>query len=119
MAITDAGSSIDEAFEVFGVPAHQARGHEGVAGRGVGSAGRPEGRDPKRGRQGFRQYVEKTWFPNHMVEQTTRENYRYQLDAYILDEFGHVRMREILPGHVRGPLARRACACAWRDTRRP
>jgi hypothetical protein len=57
--------------------------------------------DPKRGRQRFRDYVEKEWFPNHVIEQSTREGYRYTLDAHILPEFGAMRMIEILPVHVR------------------
>lgn len=57
--------------------------------------------DPKRGRQKFRQYVEDTWFPQHPIEATTREGYRYLLDRYVLPEFGNMRMREILPAHVR------------------
>lgn len=32
--------------------------------------------DPKRSRQTLRDYVENEWFPNHLVEATTRENYR-------------------------------------------
>src|SRR4029453_774966 len=57
--------------------------------------------DPKRGRQRFRRYVEDEWFPHHVIEESTREGYRYLLDRYILPEFGEMRMREILPSHVR------------------
>lgn len=57
--------------------------------------------DPKLGRQRFRTYVEVTWFPNHVIEETTREGYTYLLDRYVLDEFAKMRMREILPAHVR------------------
>jgi integrase len=62
-----------------------------------------EGRigDPRRGRQRLRQYVEDEWFPNHRMEATTRQNYRYELDRYILPELGSMRMAEILPSHVR------------------
>jgi integrase len=63
-------------------------------------AGRRIG-DPKLGRQRFRRYVEKEWFPNHVIEATTREGYTYLLNRYIVPEFGHMRMREILPAHVR------------------
>jgi hypothetical protein len=33
-------------------------------------------------------YVENEWFPNHVIEATTRENYRYILDRYLLPELG-------------------------------
>lgn len=62
--------------------------------------------DPKLGRQRFRQYVEDTWFPEHPIEATTREGYRYLLDRYVISEFGNMRMREILPGHVRAWVLR-------------
>jgi integrase len=57
--------------------------------------------DPKRGRQTLRQYVEKEWLPNHLVEARTRENYTYLLNKYVLPELGHYRMIELLPSHVR------------------
>src|SRR5262245_44753043 len=57
--------------------------------------------DPKRGRQTFRRYVEEEWFPNHIIEATTREGYGYVLNRYLLPEFGPRKMVEILPGHVR------------------
>jgi integrase len=57
--------------------------------------------DPKRGRQTLRQYVEEEWFPNHVIEASTRENYRYLLNRYVLPELGHHRMIELLPSHVR------------------
>src|SRR5262245_31842122 len=62
-----------------------------------------EGRsgDPARGRQTFRRYVEKEWLPNHVMEATTREGYTYSIYAHIMDTFGPMRMREVLPGHVR------------------
>jgi hypothetical protein len=31
--------------------------------------------EPVRGRQTFRDYVEKTWLPNHEIEATTRQSY--------------------------------------------
>jgi integrase len=68
---------------------------------GEGRAG-----DPRRGRQTFKRYVEEEWFPNHRLERRTRENYRYQLDARILPEFGPMRMVDILPSHVRDHLSR-------------
>jgi integrase len=63
------------------------------------SAGRVA--DPKRGRQTLRHYVEKEWFPNHVIEAKTRESYTYLLNRYILPELGSMRMVDILPGHVR------------------
>ena len=57
--------------------------------------------DPKRGRQTLRHYVESEWFPNHVIEAKTRENYTYLLKRYILPELGSMRMVDILPGHVR------------------
>ncbi len=57
--------------------------------------------DPQRGRQTLRRYVENEWFPNHVIEETTRESYSYLLDRYILPDLGGMRMVEILPGHVR------------------
>jgi integrase len=57
--------------------------------------------DPKRGRLTLRQYAETEWLPNHMVEATTRENYRYLLNRYVIPGLGHLRMVELLPFHVR------------------
>ncbi len=57
--------------------------------------------DPKRSRQTLSTYVEAEWFPNHLIELTTRENYRYLLNRYVLPGLGHVRMAELLPHHVR------------------
>jgi integrase len=57
--------------------------------------------DLKRGRQTLRHYVETEWFPNHVIEAKTRENYAYILNRYILPELGSMRMFEILPGDVR------------------
>jgi integrase len=59
------------------------------------------GGDPARGRQTFRRYVEKEWLPNHVMEATTREGYTYSIYAHTMDTFGEMRMREILPSHVR------------------
>src|ERR1017187_1389256 len=55
--------------------------------------------EPVRGRQTFRDYVEKTWLPNHEIEATTRQS--YILGRHILPEFGPMRMIDILPEHVR------------------
>jgi integrase len=45
--------------------------------------------------------VEKEWLPNHVMEATTREGYTYSIYAHIMDTFGPMRMREVLPSHVR------------------
>ena len=62
-----------------------------------------EGRvgDPRRGRQPFRRFVEDEWFPNHLIELTTRQSYSYELHRYILPTFGRLPMVTILPSHVR------------------
>jgi integrase len=57
--------------------------------------------DPGRGRQTFRAYVENTWLPNHQVEASTLQGYTYLLRKHIMDEFGPMRMIDILPEHVR------------------
>jgi catechol 2,3-dioxygenase-like lactoylglutathione lyase family enzyme len=44
--------------------------------------------DPKLGRHRFRQYVEDARFPQHPIEASTREGYRYLLDRYVIPEFG-------------------------------
>jgi integrase len=62
--------------------------------------------DPRKGRQTLRQYVVDAWFPNHVIEATTREHYSYLLDRYVLPELGGMRMAEILPGHVREWITR-------------
>src|SRR6266568_710098 len=64
--------------------------------------------DPKRGKQKFRRYVIEEWFPNHIIEASTRQNYHYLLHAYIIPEFGKMRMIDILPSHVREWVARLA-----------
>lgn len=62
--------------------------------------------DPKRGRQTLRHYIETEWFPNHVLEAKTRENYTYLLDRYIVPELGDIRMVELLPSHVREWITR-------------
>jgi integrase len=62
--------------------------------------------DPQRGRQTLRRYVEEEWFPNHVIEATTRESYTYLLNRYILPDLGGMRMVEILPGHTREWITR-------------
>lgn len=62
-------------------------------------AGRPNSSD--RGKVSFERYVNDQWFPNHVLEPSTRESYRYCLDRHIVPWFGPMRMRDILPTHVR------------------
>lgn len=62
--------------------------------------------DPQRGRQTLRRYVEDDWFPNHIIEATTREGYTYTLNRYILPELGRMRMVEITPADVRKWITR-------------
>lgn len=62
--------------------------------------------DPKRGRQKFRAYVTETWFPNHEIEASTRQNYSYVLNKHVMPEFGGMRMIDILPEHVREWMTR-------------
>ena len=65
----------------------------------VADSGRPG--DPRSGRITFSAYVDDHWFPNHILEPSTRESYRYCLDKHILPWFGAMKMRDILPTHVR------------------
>jgi integrase len=57
--------------------------------------------DRKRTLQTLSQYVETAWFPNHVMEETTREHYAFLLNRYVLPELGGMRLVEILPVHVR------------------
>jgi hypothetical protein len=50
------------------------------------AAGRIGG--PKRGRQTLRRHLEREWFPNHVIEATTREYYTYLINKYVLPELG-------------------------------
>ncbi len=61
--------------------------------------------DSGRSRQLFARYVEQEWFPNHQIELTTRQNYRYVLDKHILPVFGGYRMIAILPADIRAWIA--------------
>jgi integrase len=64
--------------------------------------------DPNRGKQLLRTYVEQEWFPNHVIEATTRENYRYALNRYILPELGDYRIGDVLPNDLREWIGRLA-----------
>jgi integrase len=61
--------------------------------------------DSGRSRQQFARYVEDEWFPNHQIELTTRQNYRYVLDKHILPVFGGYKMIAILPADIRAWVA--------------
>ncbi|WP_019873989.1 tyrosine-type recombinase/integrase [Sporichthya polymorpha] len=74
--------------------------HRAEEGLSVGKVG-----DPKRSRQTLARYAEAEWFPNHVIELTTRENYRYLLNRYVLPGLGHIRMVELIPHHVREWIA--------------
>jgi integrase len=65
----------------------------------VQASGRPS--DPRRGRLTFGTYVDEIWFPNHVIEASTRQSYRYGLDKHLMPFFGPMRMGDILPAHVR------------------
>jgi Phage integrase, N-terminal SAM-like domain len=56
---------------------------------------------PGAGRIRFADYVTRHWFPHHILEPTTRESYRYNLDAHIIPWFGPMKMADISPVHVR------------------
>lgn len=56
---------------------------------------------PSRGQVTFAAYVNDTWFPHHVLEPSTRQSYRYNLDRHILPTFGPLKIGEILPLHVR------------------
>lgn len=46
--------------------------------------------------------MQKEWFPNHLLDASTRQTYSYLLGRYILPSWlGDMRMVEILPSHVR------------------
>ncbi|GAB3259184.1 tyrosine-type recombinase/integrase [Kineosporia babensis] len=57
--------------------------------------------DPRRGRQTLEAYVETQWFPNHVIEASTRETYRNRLDLYVIPELGTMRLQEILASDLR------------------
>lgn len=61
--------------------------------------------DPDLGRQALAHYATEVWFPNHVIEASTRENYTYLLNKYVLPELGGRRMRELTSFHVREWIA--------------
>jgi integrase len=59
------------------------------------------GRDLRRGKISFAAYVTGTWLPHHQLEASTRQRYGYQIDKYLIPEFGPMRIANIAPAHVR------------------
>jgi integrase len=55
----------------------------------------------KSGRAKFETYVTETWFPNHVVEQSTADDYDYRIKRHLLPWFGPLPMNQIYPGDVR------------------
>ncbi len=53
------------------------------------------------GKLSFARYVDEIWFPNHVLEPSTREGYRYSIDKHLMPTFGSMRMVDVLPSHVR------------------
>ncbi len=53
------------------------------------------------GKLTFTHYVNEVWFPNHVLEPSTREGYRYSINKHLTPTFGPMRMIDVLPGHVR------------------
>jgi Phage integrase, N-terminal SAM-like domain len=63
------------------------------------SAGKPG--DPSRGRQTFQTYVLERWLPHHLLEPGVRKNYEGHIRNHLLLFFGSMKMRDIMPEHVR------------------
>jgi integrase len=63
------------------------------------SAGKPG--DPSRGRQTFEVYVLDKWLPHHQLEPGVRSNYASHIRNHLLPFFGPMKMRDIMPEHVR------------------
>jgi integrase len=63
------------------------------------SAGRQG--DPGRGKQTFQVYVMEKWLPHHLLEPGVRSNYAGQIRKHLIPFFGPMKMRDILPEHVR------------------
>jgi integrase len=59
------------------------------------------GRDLRRGKISFAAYVTGTWLPHHQLEASTRQRYGYQIEKYLIPEFGPMRMANVAPAHVR------------------
>jgi integrase len=63
------------------------------------STGKPG--DPSRGRQTFEAYVLGKWLPHHQLEPGVKSNYAGHIRNHLLPFFGPMKMRDILPEHVR------------------
>jgi integrase len=57
--------------------------------------------DPSRGRQLFEVYVLDKWLPHHLLEPGVRSNYASHIRNHLLPFFGPMKMRDIMPEHVR------------------
>jgi len=57
--------------------------------------------DPARGRQTFEAYVLGRWLPNHLLEPGVSSNYAGQIRKHLIPFFGPMKMRDIMPEHVR------------------
>ena len=57
--------------------------------------------DPSRGKQTFEAYVMDKWLPHHELEPGVRSNYAGQIRKHLLPFFGPMKMRDIMPEHVR------------------
>ena len=53
------------------------------------------------GRRTFTFYVNEIWFPNHVLEPSTREGYRYTIDKHLMPQLGPLTMSNIFPPHTR------------------
>jgi hypothetical protein len=57
--------------------------------------------DPSRGRQTFEVYALQKWLPHHQLEPGVRSNYASHIRNHLLPFFGPMKMRDIMPEHVR------------------
>ncbi len=53
------------------------------------------------GRQSFQAYVLEKWLPHHLLEPGVRSDYAGQIRRRLLPFFGPMKMRDIMPEHVR------------------
>ncbi len=57
--------------------------------------------DPRRGKQTFEAYVLDKWLPHHLLEPGVSSNYAGQIRKHLIPFFGPMKMRDIMPEHVR------------------
>jgi integrase len=57
--------------------------------------------DPSRGKQLFELYVLEKWLPHHQLEPGVGSEYKRQICKHLLPFFGPMKMRDIMPEHVR------------------